>query len=91
MKFIRLAGAVMALAVLSHVSSLHAQQAEHAAELEEVVITASPIGDPDHLATIAGSVDRDQLLRAGGNTIADALVNVPGVTSSGFAAGAGRP
>ncbi len=43
------------------------------------------------LPTIAGSVDRDQLLRAGGNTLADALTNVPGVTSSGFAAGAGRP
>jgi iron complex outermembrane recepter protein len=91
MKTIRFAGAVMALAVLSHAASVHAQQADHAAELEEVVITASPIGDPDRLATIAGSVDRSQLLRAGGNTIADALRNVPGVTTSGFAAGAGRP
>jgi iron complex outermembrane receptor protein len=91
MKFIGPAGAVMALALMSVVPSLRAQEAEHASELEEVVITASPIGDPDHLATIAGSVDRDQLLRAGGNTIADALTNVPGVSSSGFAAGAGRP
>ncbi len=91
MKFIRPAGAVMALVLVSIVSPVHAQQAEHAGELEEVVVTASPIGDPDHLATIAGSVDRDQLLRAGGNTLADALTNVPGVTSSGFAAGAGRP
>jgi iron complex outermembrane receptor protein len=63
----------------------------HAVELEEVVVTASPIGDPDRLATIGGSVSREQLLRSGGNTIADALSQLPGVTSSGFAAGAGRP
>ena len=55
------------------------------------MITASPIGDPDRLATIAGSVNREQLLRSGGSTIADALAQLPGVTSSGFAAGAGRP
>jgi iron complex outermembrane receptor protein len=91
MKIILRSRALMALAVLSHVSSIHAQQADHAAELEEVVVTASPIGDPDRLATIAGSVNREQLLRAGGNTIADALAQLPGVASSGFAAGAGRP
>jgi iron complex outermembrane receptor protein len=91
MKSFSLAGAVMALVFTFRVSPVPAQQAEHAGDLEEVVITASPIGDPDRLATIAGSVDRDQLLRTGGNTIADALENVPGVTSSGFAAGAGRP
>jgi iron complex outermembrane receptor protein len=64
---------------------------EHAEELETVVVTASPIGDPDRLATIAGSVDRSQLLRSGGATLADGLSQIPGVTSSGFAAGAGRP
>jgi iron complex outermembrane receptor protein len=85
-----LASAVaLALVVIEFPAS--AQEATHAEELEEVVITASPIGDPDRLATIAGSVDRNQLLRAGGNTLADALEQVPGVTSSGFAAGAGRP
>lgn len=64
---------------------------EHAEELETVVVTASPIGDPDKLATIAGSVDRAQLLRSGAATLADGLSQVAGVTSSGFAAGAGRP
>jgi iron complex outermembrane recepter protein len=64
---------------------------EHAEELETVVVTASPIGDPDKLATIAGSVDRAQLLRSGAATLADGLAQVAGVTSSGFAAGAGRP
>ncbi len=59
-------------AVLPH--SAHAADAQ---ELEEVVVTASPIGDADALATIAGSVDRNQLLRSGGGTLADALVDVP--------------
>jgi iron complex outermembrane recepter protein len=84
-------GAVLASTLVSISCSVFAQQAEHAVELEEIVVTASPIGDPDHLATIGGSVDRDQILRSGGNTLADVLDKVPGVTSSGFAAGAGRP
>jgi iron complex outermembrane receptor protein len=91
MNFIRPAGAVLALSFLSILAPVRAQQAEHAAELEEVVVTASPIGDPDRLATIGGSVSREQLLHSGGNTLADALSQLPGVTSSGFAAGAGRP
>ena len=85
------AGASLALALAATLTTSYAQQADHASELEEVVVTASPIGDPDRLATIAGSADRDQLLRSGGNTLADALQQVPGVTSSGHAAGAGRP
>lgn len=87
----RPAGAALALAFVLVHNSAHSQQAGEAITLEEVVVTASPIGDPDRLATIAGSVDREQLLRAGGSTLADALQEVPGVTSSGFAAGAGRP
>ncbi len=85
------AAVALALVSVSFPPRAHAQQAEHATQLEELVITAVPIGDPDRLATIAGSVGRDQLLRGGGNTIADALAQLPGVTSSGFAAGAGRP
>ena len=75
-------------------AAFFASPLSHAAdsqELEEVVITASPIGDPDALATIAGAVDRDRLLRSGGGTLADALVDVPGVSASTFAAGASRP
>ncbi|MET0281646.1 MAG: TonB-dependent receptor [Steroidobacteraceae bacterium] len=83
--------AAVALALLGFSIPSLSQETGHATELEEVVITASPIGDPDRLATIGGSVDREQLLRAGGNTLADALSQIPGVTSSGFAAGAGRP
>ncbi len=60
--------------------------------IETVVVTASPIaGDPDRFATIVAKVDRDQIVKAGGGNIADALATVPGVTGSGFAAGASRP
>ncbi len=91
MSKLRITSAVLALALSSWQSPLFAQQVSHDEDLEEVVVTASPIGDPDRLATIAGSVDREQLLRSGGNTLADALSDVPGVSSTGFAAGAGRP
>lgn len=60
--------------------------------IETVVVTASPIaGDPDRFATIVAKVDRDDIVKAGGGNIADALAAVPGVTGTGFAAGASRP
>lgn len=83
--------AAIGLALASLSLPLFAAEAEHAVELEEIVVTASPIGDADRLATIAGSVSRDQLARGGAASIGDALANLPGVASSGFAAGAGRP
>lgn len=67
-------------------------QADDAGRLEEIVVTASPLaGDPDRFASIVGLVDRDQILRNGGANLADALADVPGVTGTGFAAGASRP
>lgn len=86
MKSISLACVAALLPLLPSLST-----AADAQELEEVVITASPIGDADALAIISGSVDRNQLLRSGGGTLADALVDLPGVTASTFAAGASRP
>lgn len=68
-----------------------AGEPDHATELEEVIVTASPIGDPERLATVAGVIGRDEIARAGYNNIGEALAHVPGVTSSGYAAGAGRP
>ena len=62
------------------------------ATLEEVVVTASPLTtDPDKSAGIVGKVNRDEILQQGGSSLADALGNTPGVTGSGFAAGANRP
>ncbi len=57
-----------------------------------VVVTASPIqGDPDRFATIVENVTRDDILEKGGDNLADALKDVPGVAGTTFAAGASRP
>ncbi len=55
------------------------------------VVSASPITPEDKLATIVESVDREEILRAGGANLADALADTPGVTGTGFASGASRP
>ncbi|HEX7948035.1 MAG TPA: TonB-dependent receptor, partial [Phenylobacterium sp.] len=63
-----------------------------AATVSEVVVTASPIaGDPDRFATIVDQISRDDVLKNGGASIADALRTAPGVSGTGFAAGASRP
>jgi iron complex outermembrane receptor protein len=57
-----------------------------------VTVTGSPLTqDADALATVVDSVDAEQILRRGGANLADALADVPGVTGTGFAAGASRP
>ena len=61
-------------------------------KLETITVTASPLTtNPDQYASIIGQVSRDDILRSGGANLADALKDVPGVTGSGFAAGASRP
>ena len=60
--------------------------------VEKVVVTGSPLAKSrDQFATLVGTADRDDITREGGLNIADALTRIPGVTSSTFAAGAGRP
>lgn len=60
--------------------------------IDTVVVTGSPLpGDADSVATIVDSVDRDEILRRGGASLADALANEPGVSGTGFAPGASRP
>lgn len=57
-----------------------------------VIVTASPIeGDPDRFATIVENVRRDDILEKGGDNLADALKDVPGIAGTSFAAGASRP
>ncbi len=59
---------------------------------ETVVVTASPLtGHGDSLASISSRVDATDILRSGGSTLADALADIPGVSTSGFSAGSGRP
>ena len=65
---------------------------ESSDKLETIFVTASPLtNDPDQMSTIADSVNRHQILQQGGATLADALGNAPGVSGTGFAAGASRP
>lgn len=60
--------------------------------VEIVTVTASPIAKHiDDTAVIIDTVDRSAILASGGGNLADALADVPGVTGSGFAAGASRP
>jgi iron complex outermembrane recepter protein len=65
--------------------------ADPTSAIDTVVVSASPITSEDKLATIVESVDRDEILRAGGSNLADALARTPGVTGTGFASGASRP
>ena len=65
--------------------------ADPTSAIDTVVVSASPITPEDKLATIVDSVDRDEILRAGGANLADALARTPSVTGSGFASGASRP
>ena len=68
-----------------------ADEGEHPTETETVVVSASPITPEDKLATIVEAVDREEILRAGGASLVDALGNTPGVTATDFGAGASRP
>lgn len=62
----------------------------HAPGVESIVVTATPLAGAN-LATIPAQVDADQILHQGGSSLADALSSIPGVASTGFAAGASRP
>jgi iron complex outermembrane receptor protein len=58
--------------------------------VESVVVTATPLAGAN-LATIPSKVDADEIMHQGGSSLADSLSNIPGVSSTGFAAGASRP
>ena len=84
------AGICLSLASL-RVSPVWADAEDTSSSTQTVVITASPITDEDKLATLVESVSRDEILRSGGATLADALGYTPGVSGTSFAAGASRP
>ena len=59
---------------------------------ETVVITASPFAqNPLDVAASVSEITHQELIVSGGIGIGDALKNIPGVTTSGFAAGSSRP
>ena len=82
-KSIPLAGALLACAPLLPAWSQ---------VVDEVVITASPItGDIIDQSQSVAQLSVGDLIASGGFGLGDALKEVPGVTSSGFAPGAARP
>jgi iron complex outermembrane receptor protein len=91
MRSIYLAGvAVLALAQSACMGVAWAEDAP--AKHNDIIVTATPFGhSADDTPTISTKVDADQILAAGGSSIADSLKDVPGVSASGFAAGASRP
>lgn len=102
MRSIHLAGAaVLALAYAGAAPMALADTATDAATTEsgsptthgnDIIVTATPFGHTaDETPTLSTKVNADQILAAGGASIGDALRDVPGVSVSGFAAGASRP
>ncbi|MBI1329994.1 MAG: TonB-dependent receptor [Alphaproteobacteria bacterium] len=78
-----------ALAALLAISATTAAAKD---SVETVVVTASPIaGKADQFATIVSTLDAKQIAETGAMNIGDALKNIPGVSATGFAAGASRP
>ncbi|MCJ2188845.1 TonB-dependent receptor [Novosphingobium beihaiensis] len=58
----------------------------------EIVVTASPYAmQQDSTPAIVAKVDRSDIIDNGGASIASSLAQVPGVSATGFAAGASRP
>lgn len=62
------------------------------AQDRQIVVTATPFGHTnDETPAIPAKVNEDEIRKAGSASIAGALQNVPGISASGFAAGASRP
>ena len=62
------------------------------AETTQIVVTAAPFAHSlEDTPAITATVSSEDILKSGGASIADALSKVPGVSSTGFAAGASRP
>lgn len=57
-----------------------------------IIVTAAPYAvQSDEVPTIVTHVDREQILKAGGSSITDALAQEPGISGTTFASGASRP
>ena len=70
-------------------SAAIAQTAPAPASDDEVIITGPPLAGP--FASSVETVGRDDILKSGGASLANSLTTVPGVSGTGFAAGASRP
>lgn len=62
------------------------------APTQDIIVTATPFATGiNDTPSITAKVNRDQILTSGGASIADSLKDVPGISATGFAAGASRP
>lgn len=65
---------------------------DEAQVIDETVVTASPIDrQSDQLAVPVTTLGREGLLREVGSTLADSIMQLPGMTATTFSAGASRP
>ena len=74
--------------------SQHAHEHPHDlhGDTETIVVTASPLEhDRDEVSVPIDRIERDELLDNLGATIGETLSHLPGLATSGFAAGASRP
>jgi len=73
----------------------HAHEHDHGDDhdvIENIVVTASPLPHrAEELAVPVDQLDRRAIVEQLGSTLGETLRNVPGVTSTGFSAGASRP
>ncbi|MGK2742158.1 TonB-dependent receptor [Tepidicaulis sp. LMO-SS28] len=87
-------GTVSALALQAGVAA-QAQEAAPAPtpiKADAIVVTASPLAKtPEELASPVEVLDRDEILNGNTATLGELLDGEPGITSSSFARGAGRP
>jgi len=73
-------------------ASRKADKSQNQSQKNDIIITATPFAtDGDATASIVAKVNHKEILSQGGASIADSLANVPGIASTGFAAGASRP
>ena len=80
--------AALVLSLLMH----HVAAAEESTTIEEIVVTASPLGrTEDELIQPADLIVGDELERKRRGTIGETLEQQPGVSTTDFGAGAGRP
>lgn len=87
-----LAGTLTSSAMAEPAAQATQPPVQTATLLPEISVTASPLtDDATQLALPSQALDAEALAEAQPNTLGSALGNLPGVTQSGFAAGANRP
>lgn len=72
----------------------HAHEHSHTEHdiTETIVVTASPLEhDRDELSVSVDRIGRDEILENLGSTLGESLSHIPGISSTGFSAGASRP